>query len=361
MKKLLFSLIAGSVFILSSCSEKFDVAAPYKDITVVYGFLDMGDTAHYIRIQKAFLDQDKSAVTMAQSADSNFYSNINVRIERYRAFGANTYFDSIHLNRVDLTAEGYPKQSGTFFNAPNYAYKFTNALDPQYIYRLKITNLITGNVDSADAPVINNNTPGFFVPIIDDDDINLDGMSFYSVLSRRVFTLDANYTPLSGYNYNGATSPAKIAQAIITFHWDDSDILAKTRVSRSYNYDAGHILFNSSNFEYKIENTTLYGALGSGMGKAPDNVIRLLNRCDIAVYLSTADYNNYRQAVMVQGNGLTGSEIAPVYTNIKGENVLGLFTSKAKRMGKVTITSRTVDSLIASPLLSHTKIKGTVY
>jgi hypothetical protein len=367
MKKIIFSLCAASMFLMTSCSEKFDVAAPYKDITVVYGYLDMADTAHYIRIQKAFLDENKSAIDMARVADSSFYSNISVRIERYNSSGTNILIDSIHLNRVDLAQEGYTKEAGTFFNAPNYAYKFTNALDPRFIYRLKITNLVTGNVDSADAPVINNQLPvgsggqGFKVDPVDESSLNIDGMNFFSVLPYRYYIIDASYVPTPNYNFNGETNPAKVAQAVIRFNWYDSNIVTKTLTPRYYDLDAGYIGLINSNIEYKIENRSLYNGLSSGMGTAPENVIRLLDRCDLTMYLSTSDYNNYRLAIQAQGNGLTASEIAPVYTNIKGANVLGLFTSRAKRSGKITINERTVDSLVASPLLSHTKLKGTIY
>lgn len=367
MKKLFFPLIAASTLFATSCSEKFEVAAPYKDITVVYGFLDMADTAHYIRIQKAFLDENKSAVSMAKESDSNFFSNINVRIERYTANGSSIMIDSLHLDKVDLTQEGYPKQAGIFFDAPNYAYKFKATLNPAYVYRLKIVNLTTGNIDSADAPIINNQLPatttgtGFKVDPIDNNDVNTSGMGFFSVLPFRYYTIDATYTPIPNYNYQGETNPAKIAQAVIRFNWSDSDIVNKTMTPRYYDFDAGFIYLTNSNIEYKIENKTLYNAISTGLGKAPDNVIRLLNRCDITMYLSTTDYKNYRTAMQSQGTGLTASEIAPIYTNIKGKNVLGLFTSKAMRTGKITITSRTVDSLMSSSTLSHVKIRGTVY
>src|SRR6516164_7458325 len=109
MKKLIIPFIAMvSLFLLPGCSEKFNVAAPYKNITVIYGYLDMKDTAHYIRIQKAFLDQNKSAVTMAQTSDSNFYANLNVTIAKVSFNGATQ--GVIQLNRVDLNNEGYPKQ-----------------------------------------------------------------------------------------------------------------------------------------------------------------------------------------------------------------------------------------------------------
>lgn len=366
MKKAIYTLLGASAIFISSCSEKFEVTAPYKDVTVAYGYLDMADTAHYVRVQKAFIDENKSAVSMAKDADSSFYSNINVRIDRYRAAGVNgvhQYLDSIHLYRVDLNAEGYPKQPGTFFNAPNYAYKFLDTLTPGYIYRLKITHFSTGAVDSADAPIINKWQPAFTVPILHDRNLNLAKLNFYSLkLPDRYLEFRASYAPTIGYNYRGESSPVRIAQAIIRFNWHDSDINSKLHTPRYFDYKTSFVaLGQDNNFNFKIANKDLYNAIGSGMGAAPANTVRLIDRCDIFVYASTSDFANYQNALIVQGNGLTGSEIAPMYTNFQGENVLGLFTSRAVSSGPITLHEWTVDSLIASPILSHVNLKGTVY
>src|SRR5437764_4127391 len=55
-------LLLPVLCLLASCSEDFTVGAPYKAITVVYGIMDVGDTAHYIRIQKAYYDENMSAL-----------------------------------------------------------------------------------------------------------------------------------------------------------------------------------------------------------------------------------------------------------------------------------------------------------
>jgi hypothetical protein len=39
----------------SSCEENFDVNAPYKDITIVFGLLDPGEDTVFLKINKAFL------------------------------------------------------------------------------------------------------------------------------------------------------------------------------------------------------------------------------------------------------------------------------------------------------------------
>jgi hypothetical protein len=365
MKKFLFSLFAATV-LFTSCSEKFEVAAPYKDITLVYGFLDVNDTAHYIRIQKAFLDEEKSAVSMAQTSDSNFFNSISVRIERYRAAkigGRNLYVDSFHIDRVNMDNEGYPKQPGPFFTAPNYAYKFTDRLDSQYIYRLKITHLRTGKVDSADAPILPTSKNNFMVDEIDNNLINIEGMEFSATNVGRNYTLSCQYKPIPNYDFNGENNPARLSQAIIRFNWDDSNINTKLRTPRFYDYDAGYVAVPTSttSFGFKIPTRELYNAISTGMGAAPDNVVRLIDRVRISVYVTTSDYANYRNAILIRGNGLTGSEISSLYTNIKGENTLGLFTSRVHHSGPITITKKTVDSLIASPLLKHTNIRGTTY
>lgn len=367
-KCLLFPLLAMvTLFYISGCSEKFHVAAPYKNYTVVYAYLDMTDTAHYIRIQKAFLDENKNALTMAQTSDSNFYANLDVKIERVDF--SSVIHDVIHLKRVNLDQEGYPKQPGQFFQSPNYAYKFTDPLDPQFIYRIVITNPATSQADSADAPVIDDINPAAFY--IDKLDLSLNPpplMDFSSTLSNRFFEITGYYVPQTpGFTYifQGQTysNPAVISQAFIRFNWDDSDGNTQVHTPHYFDFNAGYQSFTNGNFDYQIHNTQLYAALASasGMGAAPPNQYRLLNRCDIFMYVGTPDFVAYQQSSLTQGTGLTGTEIEPLYTNIKGANVLGLYTSRGMRTGKITLTPATVDSLIISPLLSQAHIVGTVY
>ncbi len=360
MKKLNFPLIAMAVlFLVTGCSEKFNVAAPYKNIAVVYGLLDMTDTAHYIRIEKAFLDQNKSAITMAQTADSSFFQSINVRIERISFTGV--YQDSIHLNRVDLNNEGYPKQPGAFFTAPNYAYKFTNKLDPNYIYRLKVVNLVTGAIDSSDAPVIDDVSGAFYVYVLDDTDGNRAGMDFASTGINKFFEVQGHYTPAGNFLFEGATSPAIIVQTYIRFIWVDSNNVTKVKTTDSFDFNAGFQNLSYNNYDYQISDLNLYSAVAAGMGVAPANVYRLLDRAKVLVYMSTADFSTYQQASATQGTGLTGSEIEPIYTNIKGANALGLYTSRGYQSGKITITLNTIDSLMQNPLTQPLRISGTAY
>ena len=371
MNKLLIPLIAiAAFFLLMGCSTKFNVAAPYKNITVVYGFLDQSDTAHYIRIQKAFLDNNKSALTMAQTADSNYYASLNVKIERINFMNGGGVHDTIHLNRVNLDNEGYPKQPGIFFNSPNYAYKFTNRLDPNYSYRIVVSNPVTGEVDSAETPVIvDTNSTTFNVPDIDDSNSNRAGLSFFSVVISKLDEVDINgsYLAPSGYSFYGQNSPIGVAELIIRFNWIDSNSVTHSKSYHSSDYDFGFQSLDwsspnpSNTFDYTVNNIDMYSAVKSALGTAPASTIRLIDRCNLFVYFSTPDYSTYEQIQVNQGTGLTGTQIQPIYTNVKGANALGLFTSRAVRSGYIAIDSRTVDSLIVSPIMSGTNLQGTAY
>ena len=340
---MLFSI----VLLGTGCSDKFDVAAPYKNVTVVYGFLDQADTAHYVRIQKAFLDNNLSAVTMAQNADSNYYSQLNVRIDRYDP--SYNFIDSIHLNRVDMTAEGYAKPTGTFFNTPNYAYKFKKTLNSSYIYRLVITNPVSGEVDSVETVILDDTDPAIFrVDKIMDTNLFTSSIDFNSTLPGAVLNLSGTYTPPSGMT----TNPVGILQGVLRFNWIDSNGSTHTMTPQSYNFDLGYTYMTYNAFGFSIPTTSLYSALAAGMGPAPTATYRLLDRCQLFVYESTNDFNTYLQVAQSAGTGLTGSQIEPTYTNVKGKNVLGLFTARGGRNGYVTIDLPTMDSLEVSPVIN---------
>ena len=99
MKKLLLLLPFG--LLLSACSNDFEVTAPWKDIPVVYAILSPQDTAHYIRIEKAFIDPDKSALEIARIPDSLYYPEnaISVFLERTENQSSFHYFLHVMQSR----------------------------------------------------------------------------------------------------------------------------------------------------------------------------------------------------------------------------------------------------------------------
>ncbi|MEP7195453.1 MAG: hypothetical protein ABI851_02975 [Saprospiraceae bacterium] len=103
--------------LLTDCSEDFRLTEPWKDIPVVYGFINRSDTAQYIRVEKLFVDEDISATILAKNPDSVYYKDAVVKLFNI------TKNKEYTLNKVDLVVEGYTRSEGDFGVSPNYMYK----------------------------------------------------------------------------------------------------------------------------------------------------------------------------------------------------------------------------------------------
>jgi len=351
MKKILSLSVVCCLALLgfNSCSEDFQVTAPYKDITFVYGFLDMKDTAHYIRIQKAFLDESKGAIEMAKTPDSSFFNDADLKVEMKVVNpllpAPNNLVNIIYLNRVDLNMEGYPKDSGIFFSNPSYAYKFKDNLNASYKYRLVITNLRNGTKDSSEINIINANK--FY--------LNLP--TFYKLKFDQTI-------PNELYKYNlvinfDANSYVKYMEGIIKFNWVEKDVIKGTSVRKSANFNIeSKPTSNKSQEPLTSYNSRFFSFLRDAIGTAPDGVERYMDSCDIMVYGGGVDYYNYTITKLIQ-SGLTADQSKPIFTNVSGKDVYGVFTTRTliTRLN-VPIDTATMDSLKVNPLTAPLKIKG---
>ena len=154
MKKI--NIVLTSVFalalILSGCNKEpqVDLTAEWKDITVVYGLMDINDTAHYVRISKAFLGSG-NLYDYAAIKDSIYYPDIlTVTIEEY---DGSTLKNTYPLQRV---INEIPKDSGLFYSDENILYKFTAPLNSSRTYKLKIKNGETGKEVTGETEIVRN-------------------------------------------------------------------------------------------------------------------------------------------------------------------------------------------------------------
>ncbi len=319
---------------LSACSDKFNVAAPYKNITVVNAIFNMGDTAHYVRVEKAFLDQNKNALVMATVPDSNFYTQLNVVVKEVNQFNfvVNTYT----LYRVDMDAEGYPKDPGTFFNSPNYAYKFKNALNPVDSFRIVITNTASGEVDSSTSAIIDVN--GF--QVIQFNNISYK-ISLYGTNPNQKFDLGGNLP-----------SQAVVYQGIMRIHWIDSTGTSSTPKYLDWNFTSLQTPTNANNFDLSTADLNFYYFLRDNMGAPSPGVNRYLQGVDMFIYAGSSSLYNYQQLALSAGTGIAGLNSQPVYTNIRGKSVTGLYGSTGTIADyNIDFDLATKDSLVSSPTL----------
>jgi hypothetical protein len=353
MKKIIIPLSLYAVFGLSSCSEDFEVSAPHKDYTVVYGILNASDTAHYIRIQKAFLDENKSAIDLAKLPDSSYYSNLNVTIQPFDANNT-PQGNPITLTKVDMTAEGYPKNAPAneqgFFTTPSYAYKFKAQLNSSYKYKITINNPASGATHTADVSIVNNDpdpnqsNSGFYVSSFNKDTVQL---AFERTLPAAKLSISGN-VPRNGAYFEG----------FLRFQYLEKNATTGAETRKSVDYMLSNVENKGANFILSTPNTSIYNFLRDEIGIAPNNIQRYMGFVEIHLFAGNQELALYKQLNNTQG-GLTGDQIKPIYTNIKGPDAIGVIASKAERVHyQGFISSNTLDSLQRNPITEPLRILG---
>lgn len=364
MKRLLLLALSAITLFSTGCKEDFDVAAPYKDVTVVYAMLDMDSIVNYVRIQKAFLSQDLSAIDMSKVSDSSFYADgaIDVVIRELSSNGS-------ILNNIPLSKEKVAdKGPGDFFTGPNYAYKYDRdslpanlkRLNKNNIYRLVIKNNTTGESDSSETRVVNADTAYGTGP---------DDGAFYVYMLRSDLPPMHDYVPLDFTKMSSQSlktnvqfvTPlnAAVAEGFIRFYYWEKDNDKGTEVQKFFDFPLDRTIITGNNTTLSFFNYKLYNFIGSELGAAPDNIQRFMDDCELYLYAGTADYINYSKFNALQNSsGLTTNEIKPLYSNIKGNDVYGIFSSRAFRWGRnLPISATTLDSLSTNPITQPTRIQ----
>jgi len=104
---------------MMGCNNDLDLTAPAKDIPIVYGVFSKVNSDHYVRIEKAFIDEQIPAADLAMDSDNFIYDDLTVQLIRDGV--------ATDLQRIDGNVEGFPRETGFFDNDPNVLYKLENA------------------------------------------------------------------------------------------------------------------------------------------------------------------------------------------------------------------------------------------
>ncbi len=307
MKNWTSAALAALLLAALGCSNDLNLAAPWKDIPVVYGFIDRLDTAHYVRVEKAFLDSETSALTIAKNPDSLYYSNVSVYFERKNG-------QRYPLERVDGALEGYLRDTGIFAQAPNILYKIRrNAINLQAGEDLKIVVERGDNlpIDTAVTQVVSDIL--LWSPsVASTNGIQLKPDDFFTIRFQPgaesiVFDIKATIHVKEITPANPTGLPLK------TIDWP-----IVRGISRTNEIDEEVIHKFSSNSFYSILNQNL----------APLNdplAARYISAIDFRIDAGAKEIKEYND-LLLANTGLPGAELIPVYTNMS--EGFGLFTSR---------------------------------
>ena len=341
MRKVLLYLtaIAACTFIWNACSNDFELTAPWKEIPVVYGILSPADTAHYLRIEKAFLDQKTSALQVAGIADSLYYPENAISVYLQKVGNTKRY----QMYRVDGNKEGYVRQDGVFATSPNWLYKIKpseldGGLEEGSTYRLIIQRAdgqpdITAETVIPKKFVISSPAANTVPPKIEfrgDNNTNFRWSHDINAVYFNVFLTVPYREEIAGQIVardtirwkaigNVEVNPNTPTSTLATVKGTDFYTVVANRINQRFNNDVTEIA--KANRYFDIVTVEVEGG-----GR------------EIKDYLLTKQANS----------GLTGAEIINTYTNLS--EGYGLLSSKNKSgQSGYRIWEMTIDSMQVYP------------
>lgn len=327
MKKLLLPLF-GILLALSACDNELRINGPYEDIPIVYGLLNSTEPQQYIRIEKAFLPNDESALEVAQNPDSLYFSSALVELENLTTGTRGT------MERIDAaTVLGLPREEGVFATTPNYIYR----------------------INTADFPMSGGDSIRL---TINTDDIDAPAEAFTKVLQPLEFPFQTsvpdvlaigNWSATGRQNITvrfGPTAKILDAFAIVHYREREGNDPFEDRTLRYRITNEQPIATQGDNpngiFGIQIDSPNFYAFLGENIPTNP-NAERSFVGLDLEITVGGEEYAANRELLRVN-RGLTSSEVPPQFNNIT--NGFGLFSSRgALNSGIVPINGESLDSL----------------
>ena len=334
MRKFWFPGLLLGLFV-SACSNEFDVAAPYQDIPVVYGVVSPDDTAHYIRVERAFIDPKASAYEVSLIADSIYYPANAISVFLERVSTGQRY----QFTRVDGNLEGHVRESGTFAQAPNWLYKLKPSQPGGIIKGGEKYKLVIERADGR-APV----TAETEVP---------DTLFLNSPKTEDIPRQIAIHGPNPSAIDFRVSKEAYIFDVYINIRYrelaPDGTLLGNKNVRwqigknilRENNLIGGGYYRGKAFYQARDFYTFLLGNVDTVA-----NVQRYFNGFDIEVEGAGPEIAKYQESEAINA-GLTGAEISTRYTNLS--EGYGIFTAKrAWRFEEFDLKPVSFDSLNAN-------------
>lgn len=306
MRKISFLVLPLFIF-LAACSTDFELEAEWRDIPIVYGLLTFSDTAHYIRVEKAFLPDGGDARDVAQIADSLYYGdNVTVQLQNLRT--GNT----VTLQKVDGALEGYPRTEGPFATQPNYLYK----------------------VKAGPAGI----SPGDDVRLMINRGDNLPEVTAETKMLEAIMPLgNGPTTPIRFGDYSRTTTlrwsagpAAKVFDIRMIIHYREASAATpQNLVPKQLEWIITRELERPNETgeqqTYALDNEGLYIFLKNNIPVDP-GVIRVFDFIDLQIAGAGQELVDLLDIIRINA-GITSSQSVPKYTNIS--EGLGIFSSRA--------------------------------
>lgn len=306
-----------------SCSEDFQLTEPWKDIPVVYGFINVRDTAQYVRVERLFVDENIPASQIAKNVDSLYYKNAVVSLVNLTKNKNKDYI----LTMVDANMEGYMREDGPFATSPNY------------IYKIRTSDMVLNSGDS----ILFKLNRSAELPLVTARIVVLNDMSFSTPADDQKVLV---FKPTESQQFAwSAKNDAKIFDFIINIFVQEVNVVTSATEIKKIVWSA-----QKGDFSKKalINNQSFYNILRDRL-IVDGNIKRQILKVDLEVKAGGQDLLEFNSIVNAN-TGITASQEIPRYSNLS--EGFGLFASTATLVRTMGISSDTKSYLKTDPATS---------
>ncbi len=318
---LLFATIAT---IFSACSTEFDVTAPYKEIPIIFGVLNKDEAVQYIKINKAYLNDEGSAIIAGSVPDSNIYP-YPIEVKLYASYTPITDSNIQYISSVELDTVHLNKEAGSF-NANNIFYKTPAGFKVKYTIINRDTTWANYQI------VVRRKSDGKLIaksrtPIV--ADFLFSGTQNEVKLYNRFTKIYLNHT----FSWNGAIN-GKMYTTFLRFKFREVDDLVGSSEEKFVDMPMFENIKTSnsigtSKISYTLSGEAFFTYLQAKLDPLTSPSARREYIAPLELHFNVAGEELTKYIEINNGSGGL-NDIRPEYSNVEGG--LGIFSS---RMSKV--------------------------
>ncbi len=312
-----YLLLLLALTLVVSCDNTLNVIEDARDIPIVYGFLSSTDSTQYIRVERAFVDMEISALELAKNPDSLYYpASVTVSIK-----DLNTQI-SYQAERVNGNDEGFQREDGVFVTEPNILYKIGKdvSIEEDRDYELILNrgdelNLVTATTNIVGTTSMIRPNPVVNDPKVDFASANPTQFKWRSANNAVIYDL------IMTINYRERTEDTQYQPKSIV--WE----LAKGLTIE----------------EHAQRGNEFFSVLAANVEKDPE-IIRRFE--DITIDVVSGNQQLLEYIRIIEANlGITSTQDIPTYTNLSEGR--GIFASRnTYTFPGIGLSNGTIDSLI---------------
>lgn len=347
MRHLLLFLAAAT---LAGCSTDLEINAPYKNVTVVTGLLNMRDSVHFVKINKAFLGEG-DAFVYAAIRDSNEYRDEDItQMVVYRVNASGLPIDSFPLQDTLITGRVpgdfyYPEQKVYYFRTPNRILNQSGTpqinsgptfLHQAGLYKIKL------KVKGQDITSTTNIANDITIAANDQDTINnASAINFMNATGSGYGIYEFNWT--SSVSGNPWTNRRFVVT--LEFKYDEVRDGVSQRIVKSRNLGTVVATAGAQPLAVTLPGETFFSWLRNSIPNDPSVDQRIFRGIDIKVDVANAEFHTYLTLTEPISSIV---EDRPSYSNVEG--AYGLWASRYyKNVINKRLNAASLNELINGP------------